>query len=180
MAKEIKVSGKLIVKDVVTFMFYHNYSRWGGRLTALLGVAGLILAPIFLINKDILSALIFAFLAFAYIVVTPLDFYAKARRQIHMNPVFKNKMTFIFEDNLLRVKLYTGASQIAWQDVIKVVILKEIIFIYLQENHALIVPKRNFLKKEDYDTVRRLIEDKKLSIHKDKRMEEKVNEQENL
>jgi hypothetical protein len=180
MAKEIKVSGKLIVNDVVTFMFYHNYSRWGGRLTALLGMAGLILAPIFLINKDILSALIFAFLAFAYIVVTPLDFYAKARRQIHMNPVFKNKMTFIFEEDLLRVKLYTGASEIAWQDVIKVAMLKEIIFVYIQDNHALIIPKRNFLKKEDYDVVKRLIEEKKLSLHKDKRMEVKLNDQENL
>ncbi|PKM57427.1 MAG: hypothetical protein CVU98_06140 [Firmicutes bacterium HGW-Firmicutes-3] len=180
MAKEIKVSGKLIVKDVVAFMFYHNYSRWGGRLTALLGVLGLILAPIFLMNKDILSALIFAFLAFAYIVVTPLDFYAKARRQIHMNPVFKNKMTFIFEDDLLRVKLYTGASQVAWQEVTKVVMLKEIIFVYLQDNHALIIPKRNFLKKDDYEVVGRLIEEKKLSIHKDKRMEEKLNDQENL
>lgn len=162
------------------FMFYHNYSRWGGRFTALLGVAGLILAPIFLMNKDILSALIFAFLAFAYIFVTPLDFYAKARRQIHMNPVFKNKMTFIFEEDLLRVKLYTGTSQIAWQEVIKVVMLKEIIFVYLQDNHALIVPKRNFLKKEDYETVRKLIEGKDLSIHRDKRMEVKLNDQENL
>ena len=112
MIKDVIASGKLTVKDLLSFLVYHNYSRLGGKITGAMGVVGLILAPIFFLQKDILTGAIFAVLALMYAIFTPLDFYSKARRQLHTNPVFKNKMTFVFTEKSLRTTMYTGASEI--------------------------------------------------------------------
>ncbi len=132
MVKEVVVSGKLTVKDLFTFLIYHNYSSIGGKLTGALGLLGLILAPVLLFQKDLLTGLVFAAVALMYVVITPLDFYSKALRQLRSNPVFKNKMTFAFSDASLRTTMYTGASEIVWTDIVKIVDAKDYFF-YLHQ-----------------------------------------------
>lgn len=171
MIKEVIASGKLSVKDLSSFLFYHNYSRIGGKLTGAMGVVGFILAPIFFLQKDMLTGVVFAIMALMYGVFTPLDFYSKAKRQLRTNPVFKNKMTFVLTDTVLRTTMYTGASELEWDDIIKIIVRKDYYYIYIKEDHALVVPKRNFACVDDIQIFEEFIDDKGLDIHVKKRLE---------
>lgn len=180
MHKDIIASGKLTVKDLLSFLFYHNYSRIGGKLTGVLGLIGLVAAPVFFYLGDTISAIIFAVVAVMYVVITPLDFYSKALRQVKTNPVFKNKMTFTFRDEGLRAIMYTGLTELEWDDVIRVVVRNAYFYVYLKETHALIVPKENFACIDDVELLEDFIEDNELGLHINKRMKEEEHVSEDL
>lgn len=172
MVKEVLVSGKLDTKDVMAFMVNHNYSRVGGALTGIAGVVSLIASPILFLQGDKTTAIALALVAFMYAIATPLGFYTKARRQMRMNPVFKNKMTFRFTEDTLKVQLYTGASEIPWPDVFRIKFLKAQVLVYLKENHALILPIANFACDDDLALVRDFVERNQLGIPKPRRVAE--------
>lgn len=176
MVKEVLVSGKLETSDVVKFMFYHNYSRLGGLLTGIFGLLGLIISPIMFVTGDMISGAILALIGFMYGIFTPLGFYTKARRQIRMNPVFKNKMNFRFTSDFLKVQLYTGASEVVWQDVYRIKSLKSHFLIYLKENNALIVPFRYFPCEDDVELVKDFAHRNELDIPKNRRLEVEIHD----
>ncbi len=178
MVKDVLVSGKLDSTDVVRFMFYHNYSRIGGALTGLFGLAGILISPIMFLTGDMTSGIILALVGFMYGLFTPLGFYTKAKRQIRMNPVFKNKMTFKFTSDMLKVQLYTGASEILWQDVYKIKSLKDQMLIYIEETHALIVPFRFFACEDDVALVEDFVQRNRLGITKNRRLEVEIHDDE--
>lgn len=178
MVKDVLVSGKLDTPDVVRFLFYHNYSRLGGALTGLFGLIGLVLSPIMFLTGDMASGIILALVGFMYGIFTPLGFYTKARRQIRTNPVFKNKMTFKFTSDMLKVQLYTGASEILWQDVYVIKSLRDQMLIYIEETHALILPLRYFACEDDVALVKDFVQRNQLDLAKNRRLEVEIHDDE--
>lgn len=178
MVKEVVATGKLDVIDVVSFMFYHNYSTIGGALTGIFGVVGLIAAPIMLITGDITSGVILAFVGLMYGILTPLGFYTRAKRQIKTNPVFKNTMTFSFGSDELKVELYTGITEILWQDVERIKVLKNQILVYLEASQALIIPVGNFENIEDVQLVKDFVQRNHLNLPHSRRLEVKIHDEE--
>jgi hypothetical protein len=79
-------------------------------------------------------------------------------------------MTFIISEDTLKVKLYTGSSELNWDEVIKVVPLKDVVLVYIQDAHALIIPKRHIKSAEDSDRILKLIVDKNLRLTREKRI----------
>lgn len=176
MIKDVMASGKLTTKDLMLFSIYHNYGTLGGKLTGAFGVGGLILAPIFYLLGDSVTAIIFGLAALMYVVITPLDFFSKAKRQIRSNPVFKNKMTFIISTENLQSIMYTGSSHIVWSEVVKVVEVNDYFFVYVKEKHALVIPKSFFACLDDVDIFKEFILDEGLDIHIKKRYGDDVEE----
>lgn len=178
--KEIVVKGKLETKDVLSFLLHHNYTSIGGMLTGILGVIGLIAAPIFFLSGDNMSGAIFTLFAFMYVIYTPLGFFSKASLQMRTNPVFKNEMTFKFTEEQLKVKLYTGVTAVEWKQIVKVVVSKKHIYIYIQEANALIIPKSNFSSEEDIKEVEAFVIEKQLSLNIKKRLDTSVDVKEDI
>lgn len=180
MIKEVMASGKLTVKDLFLFLIYHNYSRLGGKLTGILGLIGVVLSPIFFLMGDKISGIVFAIVALMYLVITPLDFYSKALRQLKSNPVFKNKMTFVFSDEGVRATMFTGVSYLEWDKIIRVIVRKEYFYVYIKESQALIIPKNNFACLDDADILEEYIKDNALAMYVQKRVKEEENASEDL
>ena len=63
MVREVIVTGKLDVKDVMKFMFHHNYSRIGGAVTGVLGLVAIITSPVMFVMGDKVSGFIWALIA---------------------------------------------------------------------------------------------------------------------
>lgn len=171
MVKEVIVSGKLETADVRAFMFFHNYGQIGGALTGLFGIISLIACPIFILMGDLTTGLILSIIAVLYGVITPLDLLSKSSRQIRLNPVFKNKMTYKFEHDVLKVQLYTGASEVNWKEVYRIKRLKNQFLIYLEKKQALIVPLRYFACEDDVDIVHEFFEAHHLYAPKNRRLD---------
>lgn len=176
MVKEVIVSGKLEVNDVVGFMFYHNYSHIGGALTGIFGVVALILSPWRFWVGDWTIGTVLLLVGLMYAVMTPLYFYSRARRQIKTNPVYKNKMTFRFNGDMLRVQLYTGAMEILWQDVYWTRFLKKQILIYTEVDQAFIVPTKYFACEDDIALLEDFAKRNHLDIPKKRRLEVEIHD----
>jgi len=177
MVRDVIVTGRLDVLDVVKFMFHHNYSRVGGAITGVLGVLSMIVAPIMFLTGDVVSGIILCLVGLMYGIVTPLGFYRKARRQIRMNPVFKNDMTFRFGRDDLEVNLYTGKTLILWQEIFRIKVLKTQMLIYIKEANALILPLRNFGSEEDIELVKDFITRNQLEIPHTRRLEVEIHDE---
>lgn len=177
MVREVIVTGKLDVSDVMKFMFHHNYSRTGGALTGIMGVISIVVAPFMFLTGDMVSAIILSLVGLMYGILTPLGFYTKASRQIRMNPVFKNDMTFRFGSDDLQVNLYTGQTTLLWQDVYQIKVLKTQLLIYLKEANALILPLRNFVSEEDIELVKDFIVRNRLDIPHTRRLEVEIHDE---
>jgi len=180
MDKTMIVSGTLDKKDVMAFLLNHNYGQIGGKLTLVAGVMALILMPFFLYKGKLLTAIILGVIAFIYVVMPPLDFNRKASRQIRANPIFRNTITYTLSDGYLHVQLYTGTSQVEWDKVVQVVELKNQFLIYLKEKQALILPKKNFACTDDIGLFEKFIEERRLATSLKKRVEETIDDQENI
>lgn len=172
--KVLMMSGKLTKKDVMAFMLHHNYRHIGGMLTGILGLFGLVAGPIvYFLLKDLFITLILLAIGLMYVVMTPLDFYTKASRQLKTNPVFKNKMTFKLDDEGLLVQLYTGPVSLAWEEVQEIVVKKDVVLVYTDESHAFIIPVRFFACQDDLA----ILMEKATSLELDKPMKQRSSKQ---
>ena len=178
MVKEVVVTGKLEVADVLSFMFYHNYSKIGGALTGIFGIVGIILGPVMLWMGAITSGVILTLVGFMYAVATPLGFYTRAKRQLRTNPVFKNIMTFRFGSDDLKVELFTGNSAMLWQEVFRIKVLKKQILVYVKEAQALIIPIVNFDSSDDLQLVKDFVARNHLEVPHNRRLEVKIHDEE--
>ena len=178
MVKEVLVSGKLTYRDVLEYMFYHNYTRLGGALTGVAGIVSLLAAPWFLYQRDWVVGGLLTFIALAYGVLTPLFFYGRSRRKMRTNPVFKNKMTYRFTSDMLRVQLYTGDTDILWQDIHCFRFTRNLVLVYLKGNNALIIPVRHFACDDDLVLVKEFVERNHLAIPKHRRLEVEIHDEE--
>lgn len=178
MVKDVVVTGRLNVKDMMTYLLYHNYSKLGGILTGVFGVVGMIGAPIMFYTGDNISGAVLALVGFIYGIYTPMSFYSRARRHLRTNPVFKHDMTYIFTSDALKVAIYTGKNEILWQDIFRIKILRSQVLIYLKEKQALILPVRNFESTEDLHLVKNFVERNHLAIPHNRRLEVEIHDDE--
>lgn len=170
MVKEVMVSGKLTLKDMMAYQLYHNFSQVGGVFTGIFGLSALVFAPVMFIARDWIMAALLLTVALMYAVYTPLAFLSRAKRKI-VHPVFKNTMTFRFGEEKMKIQLYSGSSEVLWEDVYQIRFFRDWVFIYLEPNQALILPGRFFVCEDDLLILKEFVNAEGLGIAKLKRME---------
>ncbi len=177
MVREVKATGMIDTKDVMSFMIYHNYSTIGGLLSGICGVIGIIISPVMFMMNDLISGFILAGMGLVYGIVTPIGFYSRTRRYMRTNPVFKHPMTFVFTSDDLKIDLYTGISEIPWQELYQVKVLKKHMLVYVEKNNAFVLPVANFSDEEDVVLVKDFIKRNKLEIPKMHRLEVEIHDE---
>lgn len=144
MDREWKIDVNLTVNDIFFFLLRHTLSSWQGRLTWGLGILALIGGPVIMLTlEDNFTGIIFLIVAFMYLVVTPLSLYSNAKRQMISNSVFKNKIVFTLNDEILQIKQYTGEAKLFWTQLDKIDITRGMYLLYVNGKQAFIVPKRS-------------------------------------
>ena len=160
MNKEWKIEVKLTVEDIFFFLLRHSFSTWQGKLTWGLGVAALIGAPVVAaVWKDAFTAMIFLMVALIYLVISPLSLYTNAKRQIISNSVFKNKIIFTLDEEMLQIKQYTGEAKLFWHQLEGIDLAGKSYLLYVNNKQAFILPKR-FIAAADAAEVEKLLKEK--------------------
>ena len=160
MDREWKIEVKLTVEDIFFFLLRHSFSTRQGKLTWGLGVVALVGAPIVAaVWKDAFTALIFLMVALIYLVVSPLSLYTNAKRQMISNSVFKNKIIFTLNSEMLQIKQYTGEAKLFWHQLAAIDLTGRSYLLYVNNKQAFILPKR-FVAAEDVAGLERLLKEK--------------------
>ena len=143
MNQEWKIDVKLTVEDIFFFLLRHSFSTLQGKLTWGLGVAALIGAPIVAaVGKDAFTAIVFLLVALIYLVISPLSLYTNAKRQMISNSVFKHKIIFTLDSEMLQIKQYTGEVKLFWHQLYSIHLNGKAYLLYVNNKQAFILPKR--------------------------------------
>ena len=164
MNQEWKIEVKLTVEDIFFFLLRHSFSTWQGKLTWGLGVAALIGAPVVAaVWKDAFTAIIFLLVALIYLVISPLSLYTNAKRQMISNSVFKNKIIFTIDSEMLQIKQYTGEAKLFWHQLEAMDLNGKSYLLYVNSKQAFILPKR-CIAEEDAADLEKLLKEKQAEM----------------
>lgn len=163
MIDEYKVSVKITAEDIFNFMITHALGNKGNLATAIFGLVCLVLSPYFMIRKDLFIAVILLFSGCAFVIGIPITMYSNSKRQVLTNPVFKRKITFIINEEHVFINQYTGEVTMKWPQISRIHENRRSFMFYVNDQQALILPKRAFESVEILAAARELIQ--KCGIH---------------
>lgn len=131
----IELDIKIEAGDLYDFMLMHNYSSPAGLMGSVLG-AVMVLAAIargqwiFLIGGIIL------------LLYLPWTLFIRSRRQILTNPVFKESLHYVLDEQGITISQGETSTCQAWEDMVKAVSTGRSIILYTGRVNATIFPRR--------------------------------------
>lgn len=149
--KEIKLTTKITKKELYEFIMISNYKSLRGVLSILFSIVALMGTIYFWNSMSVFYRLIMIFLAMMFTVITPIEYYIRAGRQVKKN--FKYPISYSFNEEGITISINEQSSLLLWEEVMKVISSKRLVMIYSSPIRAFIIPKKdiddNFEKLRD-------------------------------
>ena len=148
---EVTFNVDVTAKDMRGYMFTHKYRSVSGILEVLIGIACLVVG---LLQYGKIEEqwkaymLILIFFGAFFLVFTPLNLCFKAKKQIVLNPMFKEPFTYVLNEEGIYISQNGESDQLPWKDVYKIVKNSTGIIIYISKYRANILPQRCIAEKE--------------------------------
>lgn len=143
MSNKIQVTVNTRTFDLFRFMAFHAYTQIAGMITLISSLLSLILLPIaFFVWKDNFISLIFALLVVFYLILTPLNMFAQAKRQVMVNPIFKNPIIYHISEEVFEVEQHTGMIRLYWHQLTAVKRSPFDVLFYVNKDQAFVMPKK--------------------------------------
>lgn len=135
---EVKMTSGILY----TYLLRHNYLSFNGWV----GVGlGFILIAFYFTSDNLWSLL-----AGLVVLIYPfLSLYTKSKKQMLLNPSFKNPLLYKIDDEGIRVSQGADEVQVNWEQLYKVINARKMILIYTSPLNAWIIPRNILAGKED-------------------------------
>ena len=75
-----------------------------------------------------------------FTIINPVMLYFKAKKQILLNPIFKNEIVYQFNEEGIEVCQGETTAAVAWEQIFKVIVTRKLLLIYTSKIHASILP----------------------------------------
>ena len=141
----LKFDVKMTAKDLYKYNLRNAYTGMQGILSILFAI---LVIFVFVWKFDALTLvykLLFIALAVAFLVYIPISLYLRTKQVMANTPEFKEPLTFIFEDEQIRiespVEVEGAQSVLPWEDVYRVTKTSSQILIYTNRVSAYIIPR---------------------------------------
>lgn len=146
---EEKIEVQMTEDMLYDFMLFHTYSKFAGFLANILGMAVIFMGIImFATGKNTAWQLVFYIVAgIAFLGFTPLQLKFRARKQLKINPEYREICTYLFgEDGITAIR--DGKTKVyEWASIQKIVATPKTIGYYYDENQVIIIPKHAYGKR---------------------------------
>ena len=153
--KPIQVNTKINQKELYEFIMHHNYASVRGVISVLFSLICLIGTIFYWEQFSMVQKILMAFMSMMFTVVTPVEYYIRAARQIKKN--FKEEIHYTFDGNGIIIRIKDQSSSLPWNEVMKVISTGKLVIIYFTPIRALIIPKREI--GEQFETLKALMEE---------------------
>lgn len=131
---------KITAGDLYDFLLMHHYNTAAGVMGSVLGALMIIMA---LYTKYWLL-MIGGVLLLVYL---PWTLFIRSRKQV-LNPVFRQPLHYVLDENGLTVSQGEEATTQGWEDMVKAVSTGRSIILYTSRVNATIFPRRQLKDKE--------------------------------
>ena len=130
------------------YMMYHTLT---GIQFWMAVVIGLMVCVIFFVNHNPL----YLFAGIVVIVYLPIERYIQAKKQVTLNPVFKETLHYTLDEDKMAVDVLDEHMEAEWNSITKVRSTKKSLILYTNRVTATIFPKESL--GEDYNRAVELI-----------------------
>lgn len=144
---------KMTTKDLYKYNMRNAYTSMQGILSI---ICSALVVFVFIWKFDSLTLLykaLFVVLAIAFLAYIPISLYIRSKQIVATTDVFKEPLTFIFEDEAINLKSPVATEDdetiLPWEDIYRVVRTKSLILIYTNRVSAYIIPREQIADKEE-------------------------------
>ena len=139
--KAIEVKTKVTKKELYEFIMNNNYVSVRGVVSVLFSLVSAIGTVIFWSDFSNLQKVLMLFMSLMFTVITPLEYYIRAGRQVKKS--FKDEMEYLFDEAGITIKIRDESSSLPWNEVMKVISTKNLVVVYFTPIRAFIIPKKD-------------------------------------
>lgn len=140
---KVNINVKMTVKAMFEFLLYHNYANVPGFSGFLLGFVCLALGANALGKGDSRQIFLFFFLALMILIVNPIMLWTKAAKQVKTIPMFQEPISYEFSDEGIVISQKDVSEKLVWDNVAKVVEVKNVYVIFISRVRAFILTKES-------------------------------------
>ncbi len=137
----VELDIKIQAGDLYDFMLMHSYSKISGLLGSVLGAVMVIVA---LSTKQ----WIFLIGGMALLLYLPWVLFIKSRQQVLGNPVFKQSLHYVLDENGVTISQGESTETQSWDNMVKAVSTSRSIILYTSAVNATIFPKSQMKEKK--------------------------------
>lgn len=142
-----KITVRMTKEALYDFLLFHAYSKLGGFLVNVLGLAVAFMGIIMYVSGKTGAIGVFSYLcaSFVFLAYTPIQLKLRAAKQIQVNPEYSGSVEYTFsEEEGILAEWDGGKKAYPWEEVLRAVVTPKTIGIYYEEERALIIPKGDF------------------------------------
>lgn len=139
---EFNFDAKLSAAELYAFSMRHTYKSMSGIFGLIISFGSLIICAVRYkyLDKTAIMALIIIGLIFT--VIQPLMLWSKANAQVKKNKSINAKLHYNISDNGITVSQGEQEADVKWYDIIKTVIVKDAVYVYMSPVRAFIFTKK--------------------------------------
>ena len=137
----VELDIKIEAGDLYDFMLMHSYHQISGLMGSVLGAIMVLVA---LSNKQ----WIFLIGGIVLLLYLPWVLFIKSRQQILSNPVFKQPLHYVLDENGVTISQGESVTTQSWEDMVKAVSTSRSIILYTSKVNATIFPKKQMEEKK--------------------------------
>lgn len=137
----VELDIKIGAGDLYDYMLMHNYN-------SPVGIMGSVLGAVMLMVGLAKSHWIMAIAGVILLLYLPWTLFIKSRQQVLNNPVFKQPLHYVLDENGITISQGETSTSQAWGDMVKAVSTTKSIIIYTSRVNATIFPKNQMGDKK--------------------------------
>lgn len=137
----LELDVQLDKKTLDRFLLRNNFLRAGGVIGILISFAAIVGLIVFWKYFASSQRVILIFLGLMFTVIQPLTLLMKGRSQLKTG-AFREPFHYTFSKTGMSVENIAGTVEVKWNDMRKVIVTKEAIYLYMNAVSAFIVPRQ--------------------------------------
>lgn len=139
----VKFDVKMTDKAMYDFLLYHTYTKVSGMLGVMFGFLMFLVAFRQLAQKQPETSVFFFFLAFFFLVFTPVILWKRAKEQVKHTPMFQEPIHYELNQKGVAVSQGEQKTLNKWKDFEKAVATNQSIILYVTRMRAIIFPRKD-------------------------------------
>lgn len=138
--QEIKFEVNMKTKNMFAFLVNHTYSTFSGIFGVLLSLGALVMLITTYQDGDDTKIVVLVIVSLLFTIVNPILLFIKAKKQVLLNPMYKNPIEYVFCTEGIKVTQGDQEGVLHWADMQQIKETKTILIIYTTKIHAFIFP----------------------------------------
>ena len=142
-AGAVKFDVKMTEKAMYDFLLYHTYTKVSGMVGVIFGFLMFLFGVKQVAEGQAETSVFFFFLAFFFLVFTPVILRKRAKEQVKHTPMFQEPIHYELTDKGVAVSQGEQKTLNKWKDFERAVATNQSIILYVTRMRALIFPRKD-------------------------------------